>query len=181
MAAKKEVSNPGDPKKSALLIIDVQRELFEKGTPVYLADKLIANILDLAGRAREAKVPVIYIQHCGKNNLVKGSDSWQLYTRLDPQPEDLKVSKESSNAFEKTDLKEILASRGVGRIVAAGLVTHGCVKNTCLGGLNLGYQVTLAADAHSSYSADAAAVIVKWNKLLAEQGVEVKDSAEISF
>jgi len=50
MAAKKEIPNPGDPRKTALLIIDVQRELFEKSTPVYQADQLIAHILDLVDR-----------------------------------------------------------------------------------------------------------------------------------
>ena len=181
MAAKKEIPNPGDPRRSALLIIDVQRELFEKSTPVYQADQLITHILELADRAHQAQAPVIYIQHNSKNYLVKGSESWQLHPKLAPKPEDGKVFKEHGNAFEKTNLAEMLAEQGVGRVVAAGLVTHGCVKSTCLGALELGYQVVLAGDSHSSYNSDAASMIVKWNQQLAEQGVEVKDSAHISF
>jgi len=61
------------------------------------------------------------------------------------------------------------------------MVTHGCVKSTCLGALELGYQAVLAGDAHSSYNVDAAAMIAKWNRQLAEQGVAVMDSAQISF
>ena len=181
MADKKGIPNPGDPQKCALLIIDVQRELFEKSTPVYQAEKLMENILGLVDRAHQAQAPVIYIQHNSKNYLVKGSESWQLHPKLSPKPEDGQVSKEHGNAFEKTDLGELLAARGVGRVVAAGLVTHGCVKSTCLGALELGYQVVLAGDAHSSYNADAPAMITKWNQQLAEQGVQVKDSAQISF
>jgi nicotinamidase-related amidase len=89
--------------------------------------------------------------------------------------------KEKGNAFENTKLKQLLAERGVGSVVICGMVTHGCVKNTCLGALAEGYQVTLAGDAHSSYSKDAAALIEKWNAALAEAGVRVVKSAAISF
>ncbi len=181
MAVKKEMPNPGNPHKSALLIIDVQREMFEKSTPVYQADQMLANIHTLADRAHQAQAPVIYIQHNAKNNLVKGSAGWQLHPNLSPKPEDGHIFKEHGNAFEKTNLRELLAEHGVGRVVAAGMVTHGCVKSTCLGALELGYQVVLAGDAHSSYNTDAAAMIAKWNSQLAEQGVEVKDTALISF
>ena len=152
----------------------MQRELFEKSTPVYQADKLIANILDLVERAHQVQAPVIFIQHSAKNYLVKGSESWQLHPKLAPKPEDGQVFKEHGNAFQMTNLDQLLAAHGVGRVVAAGLVTHGCVNSTCLGALELGYQVVLAADAHSSYNADAADMIIKWNQQLAAQGVEIK-------
>ena len=74
-----------------------------------------------------------------------------------------------------------IRDRGVNSVVVCGMVTHGCVKNTCLGALEEGWQVTLAADAHSSYSKDAAAMIEKWNAALAEAGVSVVESALISF
>ena len=181
MTANKTIPNPGDPRKCTLLIIDVQRELFEKSTPIYQSDQLIANILDLVDRAHQEQAPVVYIQHNAKNYLVKGSDSWQLHPKLAPKPGDGQVFKEHGNAFEKTNLGDLLAAHGVGRVVAAGLVTHGCVKSTCLGALELGYQVVLAGDAHSSYNADAPAMIAKWNKALAEQGVVVTDSSTHQF
>ena len=181
MVSKKEKTNPGDPKKSALLIIDVQRGLFANPNPVYKEDELIANVLDLADRAHQAGAPVVYIQHCGEQSLIKGSEAWQLHAGLHPQPDDWTVLKEHSNAFEDTNLSEQLASRNIGRVVACGLVTHGCVKNTCLGGLAEGYRVVLAGDAHSNFSKDALHIIQKWNKDLAEKGVVVEKTAEINF
>jgi len=181
LSAQKQISNPGDPARSALLVIDVQREMFEKSTPVFQADQLLANILALVDRAHQAQAPVIYIQHNAKNYLVKGSAGWQLHPKLKPKPGDGQVFKEHGNAFEKTNLSNLLAERNVGRVVVVGMVTHGCVKSTCLGALELGYRVVLAGDAHSSYNADAAAMIVKWNGQLAQQGVEIIDSAQISF
>ena len=180
MSRKVEI-NPGDPQKSALLVIDVQRGLFAHPTPVYKEDELLNNILDLVARAHQAGAPVVYIQHCSQKSLIKGSLEWQLHPDLRPQRKDWLVHKENSNAFEGTKLGEILVSQGVGRVVATGLVTHGCVKNTCLGALDEGFEVVLAGDAHSNYSKDAANIIDKWNKQLSEKGVSIENSTDITF
>lgn len=181
MVPKTEKSNPGDPQKSALLIIDVQRGLFARDMPVYQADALLANILDLVDRAHHADVPVVYIQHCNEKTLIKGSVSWKLHPVLHLEPGDWRIEKQNGNAFQETELNEKLASHGIGQVVAAGLVTHGCVKNTCLGGLEEGFQVVLAGDAHSNFSKDAFRLIRKWNKLLSEKGVVVQDTANVHF
>jgi nicotinamidase-related amidase len=181
MTPKLAKPNPGNPEKSALLVIDVQRDLFEQKTPIYRAELLITNILDLVEKAHAASVAVIYVQHQSSDFLIKGSQGWQLHPDLSPQPIDWYITKEHSNAFEEPELGELLTSLGVGRLVITGLVTHGCVKNNCLGALKMGYQVVLAGDAHSSFSKDAFALIEKWNKALAEKGVKVLNTAEISF
>lgn len=74
-----------------------------------------------------------------------------------------------------------LADRGVGRVVVTGLVTHGCVKATCLGGLELGYEVVLAKDGHSSYSKEAARLIEEWNRKLGEAGAQVVPASLMSL
>lgn len=181
MTPKNNQSNPGNPQKSALLVIDVQRGLFVRDLPVYKADRLLSNVHDLVDRAHAASVPVIYIQHCGEKSLVKGTNNWELHPDLHPEHGDWHIEKENSNAFQDTELAQKLASDGIGSVVAVGLVTHGCVKNTCLGGLEEGFQVVLAGDAHSNFSKDAARLITKWNKSLAEKGVQVKATAEIHF
>jgi len=180
MSANKP-NNPDDLNQIALLIIDVQNGLFKKSTPIYQADNLIQNILTLVEKAHQSGALIVYIQHNDDKYLIKDSLNWQLHPRLQPKPQDLHVFKEHGNAFEQTDLGDLLAAAKVGRIVIAGLVTHGCVKSTCLGGLEEGYQVVLAGDAHSSFSKAAPVLIDKWNKLLAEKGVMVQTESEISF
>jgi nicotinamidase-related amidase len=91
------------------------------------------------------------------------------------------LSKQKSNSFEGTDLDERLKAKGVDSLVITGLVTHGCVKNGCLGAKELGYGVILAQDAHSSYSAKAAELIMEWNEKLRLKGVELKPAADITF
>lgn len=167
--------------RSALLVIDVQQGLFRKSTPIYQAERLLTNIEMLVARAHAAGTPVVYVQHASDKVLPYGSADWQLHPRLKPFPGDLRVEKQHGDAFEETTLQSELAAAGIDRVVAAGLVTHGCVKATCLGAKARGYAVVLAADGHSSYSKDAARLIEEWHARLSAAGVEVQPAQEIVF
>lgn len=172
---------PPEYTRAALLVIDVQDGMFHKSTPVYRAGQLLANINALVERAHQCCAPVIYVQHCGQRDLVRGTPGWQLHPDLSPLETDPIVYKEQGNAFENTSLTEILNDRQVGRLVVTGMVTHGCVKATCLGARALGYPVTLVTDAHSSYSQDAATLIEKWHASLSQEGVALLSTAEVRF
>jgi len=166
---------------SALLVIDVQYGLFHESTPIYKAKTLLDNVLSLVSRAQAAGVPVIYVQHCEEEGLVKDTEAWQLHPRLAPRPTDPLVFKEYGNAFKATPLQEILTARGVNRLVLCGLMTPYCVQSTCLGALALGYPVTLAADAHSTNGEQVAKVIKEWNTKLQAAGAVIKPTVEITF
>jgi nicotinamidase-related amidase len=167
--------------KSALLVIDVQQGLFRKSTPIYKAEELLENINLLVERAHADEVPVFYVQHSDNRTLVKGSQDWQLNSELHPQRVDSIIHKLHGNAFEDTSLDTILKSRNISSLVVAGLVTHGCVKATCLGARQLGYSVILVKDGHSSYSKEAARLMEEWNQKLNAQGCELKSTSEIEF
>jgi len=172
---------PPEYTHAALLVIDVQDGMFHKSTPVYRAEQLIHNINHLVERAHQCGAPVVYVQHCGQRDLVRGTPGWQLHPDLRPLDTDPIVHKEQGNAFENTTLSEILNARQVGRVVVTGMVTHGCVKATCLGARELGYPVTLVTDAHSSYSQDAAALIEKWHANLSKEGVTLLPTVQVQF
>ena len=164
-----------------MLIIDVQRSLFEKSTPIYRAEQLLDTICSLAERAHSAGVPVFYIQHSNDSFLLAGTDGWQLHPRLSPKENDILLGKKHGNAFEETDLDAQLEAKNIGTVVITGLVTHGCVRATCLGAHELGYRVILVADGHSSYHKQAGKLIAEWNQKLGEVTAEVKLAAEIDF
>ncbi|MBN2044797.1 MAG: isochorismatase family protein [Anaerolineales bacterium] len=167
--------------KTALLVIDVQQEIFEQKTPVYRAEEMLANINALVEKAHQAAAPVVYIQHSNNQGFQPGSRGWQLHQAIQPQAGDLHIDKLQGNAFAETELAPMLEKRGIERIVCCGLVTQGCVRATCLGGLELGFEVVLASDAHSTYSKTAKQIIKQRQQELTEAGVTLLLSEEISF
>lgn len=166
---------------AALLVIDVQQEMFEKSTPVHRAEQLVANISSLVRAAQQSGVPVIYIQHSAENYLVRGTPGWEFHPALRNLGPDVTIHKRQSNAFEETELDAVLKARGVDTLIITGMVTHGCVKNTALGGLAAGYRVVVVSDAHSSYSQKAARLIEEWNADLQKHGALLLSTAEIRF
>ena len=52
--------------KSALLVIDMQNAMFEQPDPVYKGEDLLQIIHGLICKARDARIPIIYIQHNGR-------------------------------------------------------------------------------------------------------------------
>jgi nicotinamidase-related amidase len=154
----------------ALLIIDVQRGLFNRATPVYQAEALIQNINTLVDRAHDAGVPVFYVQHSNDSSLVEGSDNWKLHPAMQPTLIDTLIHKRHGSAFVDTPLGKELSSRGVDGLIITGLVSQGCVRATSLDALKLGYEVNLVEDAHSTYSKTAKRIIRDWNKKLSNKG-----------
>jgi len=165
----------------ALLVIDVQQGLFEKSTSIYKAEQLLDNLNTLIGGARRAGVPVLFVQHANEGTLAEGSEAWRLHPRIQPLPTELIIHKRHGNAFEETVLQQELESRRVRTLVVAGLVTHGCVKATCLGALALEYRIILVSDGHSSFSKQAAKLIEEWNLRLSGLGAKLRATGEIDF
>lgn len=57
------------------------------------------------------------------------------------------VEKTLANAFAGTDLHEQLEAAGAKELILAGFMTHMCISSTARAAQDLGYRVTVAADA----------------------------------
>jgi nicotinamidase-related amidase len=167
--------------KTALLIIDVQRALFTRPTPVYQDRQMLETINSLVDLARLYHVPVIFIQHSNKSILREGTDGFKLHPAMKPAAEDFHVLKKHGNAFQDTTLQSILESRGLEHLVVTGLVTQGCVRATSLGGIHLGYKMFLVKGAHSNYSVDAPKIIEAKEAELEVAGVFLLDIDQVAF
>lgn len=164
---------------AALLVIDVQRELFRKKTPVYRSEELIGDINILIDAFHARSAPVLIVRHANDSWLKEGSEGWMPHEALHISDNDAHLTKYAGDAFQEPSIAATLKELNAQHIVVCGLVTHGCVRAACLGALKRGYAVTLAADAHSSFSEDAAELIEEWNRKLAWAGARVLPSAEI--
>jgi nicotinamidase-related amidase len=133
---------------TALLIIDVQNGVVDGS---HNRDEMIANINTLIGKARAEGVPVVWVQHSnGEGELAPGSEKWAYVPELVRRDSEPLVHKHYGDSFEDTDLEEVLAERGIGRLVVTGAQTDACIRSTLHGAFTRGYDVTLVGDAHTT-------------------------------
>lgn len=138
--------------QTAVLVIDVQRGLFEPTPRPLEADAVVQRINRLTGRARAAGVPVAFIQHERQEGLLAfRSESWLLEERLQLERGDMLFRKTTPDSFLRTELGPWLERLGVRRVVVSGYATEFCVDTTTRRAAALGYEVVLAADAHTTH------------------------------
>jgi nicotinamidase-related amidase len=171
---------------TALLVIDVQVGNFEDSAPVYGGSDLLSKISSLIGRARAAGVPVVYIQHCGPEGAIDqpGTPGWEIHPAIAPIEGDAVIQKHHPDAFQETNLRRELESRGIERLVITGIQTEYCIDTTCRRAYSLGYDVTLVKDAHSTWDTDcltAPQIIAHHNNVLGGWFVELKEASGIEF
>jgi nicotinamidase-related amidase len=135
----------------ALIVVDVQNGVYQwEGSEVFAGQRTVATINELIARCRAAGNPVIFVQH-EDQCLSPGSAPWELLSALDIRGDDARVSKQHGSAFQETLLDESLRAEGIGRVVVCGMQTELCVDSTCRHAIALGYDVELAADAHTTF------------------------------
>ena len=135
-----------DRPNTALVVIDVQNGVVDGA---YARDAVVANIGTLVELARDAGVPIVWVQH-SDDQLQKGSEAWEYVPELVRQDAEPLVHKTFGDSFEATDLEEVLARAGVGHLVVAGAQTDACIRSTIHGAFTRGYDVTLVGDAHTT-------------------------------
>jgi len=138
-----------DRPNTALLVVDVQNNVVARA---HARDTVVANIGGLVEKAREKRVPVVWVQHT-EDHLPRGSDAWRIVPELTPDDAEPRVEKSYSDSFEDTALETVLAGLGVGRLIVVGAQTDQCIRATLHGALVRGYDATLVSDAHTTEDA----------------------------
>jgi nicotinamidase-related amidase len=136
--------------KTAILVIDMQQGLCEGPRAAHDCAGTIARINAVTQQARDARLPVIFVQHEDEGELVHDSAAWQLAKGLETASFDFRLRKTTPDAFLRTGLERLLKSRDVTQLVVCGMHTEFCVDTTCRRALALGLPVTLVSDGHTS-------------------------------
>lgn len=153
-----------DP-QSALVIIDLQKGLLTYPTITPIADVVEASA-QLAKAFRARGLPVVLVNAVGRApgrtevaparvSSMAAADGADIIDELDPQPGDLRVSKQTWGAFHGTTLDARLRELGVTQIVLTGVATSAGVESTARAAHEHGYHVTLVTDAITDLSAEA--------------------------
>ena len=135
-----------DRPNTALMIIDVQNGVMNGSVK---RDEVVGNINTLLDKARSEQIPVVWVQHSDPG-LPKDSEEWQYVPELRRAESEPLVHKNYGDSFEGTNLEELLAERGIGRLVVSGAQTDMCIRSTIHGAFARGYDVTLVSDAHTT-------------------------------
>ena len=169
MAEPLSRDRPIDPKRAALLLIDVQNGIWndaEHGKRPHFyesaRDVVIPNLQRLIAAARRGGAEVIYtviesLTRDGRDRSLdyklsgfhfpKGSWEAQVLAAVAPADDDIVLPKTSSGLFNSTNFDYVLRNLGIETLIVTGFLTDQCVDHTVKDGADRGYYVICPADA----------------------------------
>jgi nicotinamidase-related amidase len=112
-----------------------------------------------------------------------GKETWKIADEVKPNVDDIKIHKTFPDSFKKTNLKQELDTLMIKDLVVVGMQTEYCVNATSLRALELGYNVTIIKDAHSTWGTkglSAEKIIDKYHKLWLSK-INLLDEKEFQF
>ncbi len=152
----------------ALIVVDMQKDFSSSGAlPVPGTEEIVPVINSYIELFKEKGLPIFATRDWHPENHVSFKENGGIWPRhcvqwsqgaefidgLELPPDTFIINKgdrpelEAYSGFQGTLLDSLLRERGVKRLFICGVATDYCVKNTALGGLNLGYQVFILSDA----------------------------------
>lgn len=130
-----------DPKTTALLILDIQKQNCNpERRPRCVAS--LQGIQGLLRAARDKGIPVVY-------SLTRGADPGDIRAEVTPLPGE-PVVRSGVDKFFGTDLEKILTERNVETVILVGTAAHGAVLHTATGAALRGLKVVVPVDGMSA-------------------------------
>jgi nicotinamidase-related amidase len=147
--------------KDALLLVDVLNDFRHEDGERLLESfrERREGMLRALTEAREDGIPVVYAQDNrgvwdgDRDRLVREAldgKGGEVLEALAPQEDDRFVVKPRYSAFDKTPLELVLRDLEIERLLLAGSATEGCVAQTAIDARELGFKVSVLADACAS-------------------------------
>lgn len=156
-----------DPRKTALVAIDLQNAIVSMNTAPYLAAEVVEKNRKIADALRAAGGLIVWIRvdvnrflhlPVDQPSPLAGRQLPDEFSQLAPsagaQESDLIVTKYSWGAFAGTPLEQQLKDRGIETVVLTGISTSAGVESTLRQGTGLGFPFVVVEDACSAQSAE---------------------------
>ena len=156
-----------DPRKTALVLIDLQNGILGRKLAPVSAEELVARGKALAEKFRAAQAPVVLVNAVPKLDGPERQvdEPTALPQTLPPgfadlapglaEPGDILITKSTWGAFSVPELDRELRKRGVRTIVLGGVATQFGVESTARQAWELGYELVIVTDATTSIAIEA--------------------------
>lgn len=143
-----------DCSRTALLLVDFQREYFDGKLPIPDGPSALASAQRLVEAAEKAGVFVIHVHHVAASPtailFASGSSGAEPVDAMRPAEHHATVIKRLPSSFAGTELLELLRQRECNRVIVCGLMTHNCVDATTRDALHLGFAPIVVDDASAT-------------------------------
>lgn len=143
-----------DDNSAALLLIDVQQGLADPSLGKRNNPGAEANMARLLDAWRARRRPVIHVRHCSvepDSKLRPELPGNAFKQEVRPQAGEKEITKTVNSAFIGTGLEQYLRESGITSLVIVGLTTDHCVSATTRMASDLGFDVSLVADACAAF------------------------------
>jgi nicotinamidase-related amidase len=171
---------------TALLVIDVQRGMFEApDLQPHDGEAAVGRMRGILERARARGIPVFFVQHDGGEGdpLAASSTGFPFVPELTPKATEPVTVKRECDAFKATDLEEKLRKAGVEHLVVCGMQTEMCVEAAVRAAADRCFAVTLVSDAHTTFDTPelpATRILAQCNEELGAVATVIP-SADVAF
>lgn len=129
--------------KLALLVIDLQNEFFEDGSPALATLRPAVEYVNAAiALFRKAGAQIVVVRDI-EDQRAPGHPSFEVHPSVKVHTEDLHVDKRAGNAFWQTELEQELRSRDIDFVVLVGFAAEYCVLNTYRGATERGFGAAI--------------------------------------
>lgn len=156
-------------KKTALVIIDVQKAWILNNWGKRNNPQAERNLKAIIGFSRENGIEVIHVRHLSYNEnspFREGKESFEFQDIAIPIGNEKIVTKRVNSAFIGTDLDVYCRMKGIKTLFLAGITTDHCVSTSARMAGNLGFENYVVEDA--CYTFDR---IGKFGEVIAAQTV----------
>ncbi len=141
--------------KPVLILIDIQNDYFPGGKNEMVKSREAGRkAKEVLTRFRQKNLPVIHIKHLsvrpGATFFIPGTAGAEIHEDVVPVETETIITKHCPNSFRKTSLHQHLQEQKVDHLVIVGMMSHMCVDSTARAAKDLGYEVTVIADACAS-------------------------------
>lgn len=170
-----------DPKRTALIVIDMQSTFCEPGSPAEVAPsrEIVPPLNTLTRELRKKKVPVFWVLHANThlgdksdwevffNNVVNDDVRARTMESLTPgkqavwkdlqtAPEDIVIIKNRYSALiaGSSTLEPMLRNYGIDTLLIAGTKTNVCCESTGRDAMMLDFKVVMLSDCCAALSDD---------------------------